>query len=44
MGDETYQVIYKGEILPGFDKQAVFQEVGKILSIREDIAAKHLNG
>jgi uncharacterized membrane protein YjgN (DUF898 family) len=44
MGAETYQVIYKGEILPGFDEQAVFQEVGKILSIREDIAAKILNG
>ncbi|MCK7515913.1 MAG: hypothetical protein MZV70_76055 [Desulfobacterales bacterium] len=25
MGAETYQVIYKGEILPGFDKQAVFK-------------------
>jgi len=44
MGADTYQVIYKGEILPGFEKQAVFHEVAKILSIREDIAGKILNG
>jgi len=44
MGADTYQVIYKGEILAGFDKQAVFHDVAKILSISADIAGKVLNG
>jgi uncharacterized membrane protein YjgN (DUF898 family) len=44
MGADNYQVIYKGEILAGFEKQAVFRNVAKILSVSEDIAGKILNG
>ncbi len=33
MGAGSYQVIYKGEILAGFEKQAVLREVAKILAI-----------
>jgi uncharacterized membrane protein YjgN (DUF898 family) len=44
MNANTYQVIYKGEILAGFDHEAVFRDVAKILSISENVAGKILNG
>lgn len=44
MGAGSYQVIYKGEILSGFEKQAVLREVAKILAIGEPAAAKLING
>jgi uncharacterized membrane protein YjgN (DUF898 family) len=44
MGADTYQVIYKGEILAGFDRQTVLREAAKILSLSEEIAAKVFNG
>jgi len=44
MGASNYQVIYKGEILPGFKKEAVFQEVAKIMAIHPDTVAKIING
>lgn len=44
MGAGSYQVIYKGEILAGFEKQAVLREVAKILAIGEPAAAKLING
>lgn len=44
MDANNYQVIYKGEILPGFEKEAVFQDVAKIMAIHPDTAAKIING
>jgi uncharacterized membrane protein YjgN (DUF898 family) len=44
MSANNYQVIYKGEILPGFEKEAVFQDVAKIMAIHPDTVAKIING
>lgn len=44
MGEGSYKVIYKGEILAGFEKQAVLHNVAKILAIGEPAAAKLING
>ena len=44
MNENRYQVIYKGEFLEGFERQTVYQNVSKILSISEETAAKILNG
>ncbi len=44
MGADTYQVIYKGEILAGFHKQTVLREAAIILSLSEEIAGKVFNG
>ncbi len=44
MDEGSYKVIYKGEILAGFEKQAVFREVARILSIDEKVVAKIING
>jgi uncharacterized membrane protein YjgN (DUF898 family) len=44
MVEKNYQVIYKGEILDGFEKQAVFQEVAKVLQISAESAAQIING
>ena len=44
MDQNRYQVIYKGEILEGYDKQAVFRTVAQILSISAETAGKILNG
>jgi uncharacterized membrane protein YjgN (DUF898 family) len=44
MNANNYQVIYKGEILPGFEKEAVFQDVAKIMAIHPDTVAKIING
>jgi uncharacterized membrane protein YjgN (DUF898 family) len=44
MGANNYQVIYKGEILEGFDKEVVFRDVAKIMSISPETAAKIING
>ena len=38
-----YQVIYKGEILEGYDKQAVIPKVAQILSVSAETAGKVLN-
>jgi hypothetical protein len=44
MGQNTYQVIYKGEILEGYDKQTVLRKVAQILSISAETTGKVLNG
>jgi hypothetical protein len=44
MGEGGYRVIYKGEILEGFEKQAVLREVAGILAIDEQAAARLING
>jgi uncharacterized membrane protein YjgN (DUF898 family) len=44
MDQNHYRVIYKGEILEGYDKQAVLRRVAQILSISVETAGKVLNG
>jgi uncharacterized membrane protein YjgN (DUF898 family) len=44
MVENNYQVIYKGEILDGFEKEAVFREVAKVLSISAESASNIING
>ncbi|MCK7469256.1 MAG: hypothetical protein MZU91_14785 [Desulfosudis oleivorans] len=44
MDAKNYQVIYKGEILEGFEKEAVFRDVAKIMAISAESAAKIING
>jgi uncharacterized membrane protein YjgN (DUF898 family) len=44
MDTNRYQVIYKGEILEGFEKEAVFRDVAKIMAISAESAAKIING
>jgi len=44
MQAKMYQVIYKGEILAGFEKEAVFRDVAKIMGISSDSAARIING
>ena len=43
MDQNRYQVIYKGEILEGYDKPAVLHKVAQILSISAETAGKVLN-
>jgi uncharacterized membrane protein YjgN (DUF898 family) len=44
MGTSHYQVIYKGEILEGFEREAVFRDVAKIMTISPESAAQIING
>ncbi len=44
MGANNYQIIYKGEILEGFKKETVFQDVAKIMAIHPETVAKIING
>lgn len=44
MDANRYQVIYRGEILEGFEKEAVFREVARIMAISAESAAKIING
>jgi uncharacterized membrane protein YjgN (DUF898 family) len=44
MVENNYHVIYKGEILDGFEKEAVFRDVAKVLAISAESVAKIING
>ena len=44
MVENNYQVIYKGEILEGFEKEVVFRDVAKVLAISAESASKIING
>jgi uncharacterized membrane protein YjgN (DUF898 family) len=44
MDAKNYQVIYKGEILEGFEPEAVFRDVAKLMAINAESAAKIING
>ncbi len=44
MDVKNYQVIYKGEILEGFEKEAVFRDVAQIMAVSAESAAKIING
>jgi uncharacterized membrane protein YjgN (DUF898 family) len=43
MSTKEYQVIYKGEILEGFEKETVFRNVAKILAISPESATQIIN-
>jgi hypothetical protein len=44
MSTHTYQVIYKGEILAGFEKETVFRNVADIMAISAESAIEIVSG